>query len=145
MNNIRESSNSMIEKLVMDTHTLIWYLEGIELSEQQVKIIEQQRHLNQLYISAISIWEVTMLINKKKTAISISINEWLNKVLAIPGLNIIDLTLNILMESCNLPSYDHKDPADRMIIASTREIDGHLLTFDRKILDYAENGYLKVC
>jgi PIN domain nuclease of toxin-antitoxin system len=145
MSSSRESNNTEIEKLVMDTHALIWYLEGIELSEQQVKIIEQHRQLNQLYISAISIWEVTMLINKKKTAISISINEWLHKVLAIPGLNIIDLTPGILMESCNLPNYDHRDPADRMIIASTREIDGHLLTFDRKILDYAENGYLKVC
>ena len=32
-----------------------------------------------------------------------------------------------------------------MIIASTREIDGHLLTFDKRILEYANNGYLKLC
>ena len=129
----------------MDTHILIWYLEGIELSQQQVQIIESQRNLNQLYISAISIWEVSMLINKKKAAISIPINEWLNKVLSIPGLNIIDLSLTILVESCNLPDFDHKDPADRMIIASTREIDGYLLTFNKRILEYANNGYLKLC
>ena len=86
-----------------------------------------------------------MLINKKKAAISIPINEWLNKVLSIPGLNIIDLSLTVLVESCNLPDFDHKDPADRMIIASTREIDSHLLTFDKRILEYANNGYLKLC
>ena len=119
MNNTSTSTLQKIEKLVMDTHILIWYLEGIELSQQQVQIIESQRNLNQLYISAISIWEVSMLINKKKAAISIPINEWLNKVLSIPGLNIIDLSLTVLVESCNLPDFDHKDPADRMIIAST--------------------------
>jgi len=145
MNNTSTSTLQKIEKLVMDTHILIWYLEGIELSQQQVQIIESQRNLNQLYISAISIWEVSMLINKKKAAISIPINEWLNKVLSIPGLNIIDLSLTILVESCNLPDFDHKDPADRMIIASTREIAGHLLTFDKRILEYANNGYLKLC
>ena len=145
MNNTSTSTLQKIEKVVMDTHILIWYLEGIELSQQQVQIIESQRNLNQLYISAISIWEVSMLINKKKAAISIPINEWLNKVLSIPGLNIIDLSLTILVESCNLPDFDHKDPADRMIIASTREIDGYLLTFDKRILEYANNGYLKLC
>ena len=145
MNNTSTSTLQKIEKVVMDTHILIWYLEGIELSQQQVQIIESQRNLNQLYISAISIWEVSMLINKKKAAISIPINEWLNKVLSIPGLNIIDLSLTVLVESCNLPDFDHKDPADRMIIASTREIDGYLLTFDKRILEYANNGYLKLC
>jgi len=145
MNNTSTSTLQKIEKLVIDTHILIWYLEGIELSQQQVQIIENQRNLSQLYISAISIWEVSMLINKKKAAISIPIHEWLNKVLSIPGLNIIDLSLTILVESCNLPDFDHKDPADRMIIASTREIDGHLLTFDKRILEYANNGYMKLC
>ena len=95
MNNTSTSTLQKIEKLVMDTHILIWYLEGIELSQQQVQIIENQRNLSQLYISAISIWEVSMLINKKKAAISIPIHEWLNKVLSIPGLNIIDLSLTI--------------------------------------------------
>ena len=89
--------------------------------------------------------EVAMLINKKKAAFSISITEWLHRLMDIPGLNIIELSLNILIESCNLPSYEYKDPADRLIIASTREINGHLLTFDQKILDYAKNGYVKIC
>ena len=70
MNNTSTSTLQKIEKLVIDTHILIWYLEGIELSQQQVQIIENQRNLSQLYISAISIWEVSMLINKKKAAIS---------------------------------------------------------------------------
>ena len=46
MNNTSTSTLQKIEKLVMDTHILIWYLEGIELSQQQVQIIENQRNLS---------------------------------------------------------------------------------------------------
>jgi PIN domain nuclease of toxin-antitoxin system len=145
MTNTNHQSNPPIERLVLDTHVLIWYLEGIELNEEQVQIIEQQRAKNQLFVSAISIWEVAMLINKKRAALSIPITEWLHRVQNIPGLNILDLSLNILVESCNLLNYEHRDPADRFIIASTRALNGHLMTFDRKILEYAENGYLWAC
>lgn len=48
MNDTSTSALQKIEKLVMDTHILIWYLEGIEPSLQQVQIIENQRNLNQL-------------------------------------------------------------------------------------------------
>ena len=144
MSDISDLDNQIIEKLILDTHILIWYLEGVELSEQQIELIENQRSNNQLYISAISIWEISMLINNKKIAISISLNEWLHKVQNIPSLNIIDLSIPILIESCNLPDLEHKDPADRMIIASTRAVNGYLMTLDKKILQYANEGYLKI-
>lgn len=66
------------------------------------------------------------------------------KLLSIPGLNLIDLSVLILMQSCDLPHYIHKDPADRLIIASARSSNLHLLTFDQKIIDYAKLGYLKL-
>lgn len=144
MSNILLKENHM-EKLILDTHMLIWYLEGIELSQVQVELIEAQRMRGQLYISAITIWEVTMLINKQKIALSLSLHEWVSKVAAIEGLNILDLSINILVESCHLPNYGHQDPADRLIIASSRAINAHLLTLDQKILTYANDGYLKIC
>ncbi len=48
------------------------------------------------------------------------------------------------MQSCELTSYPHKDPADRFIIAPTRFIDADLMTFDQKTASYAATGYLKV-
>lgn len=133
-----------IEKLTLDTHVLIWYSEGINLSKEQVNIIEQIRKAGNLYISAISIWEIAMLVNKDKIALSISLDEWIDKLLSTPGLNLIDLSISILVQSCVLPKYEYKDPADRLIIASVRSINSHLMTFDQKIIDYADNGYLKI-
>ncbi len=133
-----------IEKLTLDTHILIWYSEGTNLSKDQVNVIEQVRKAGNLYISAISIWEIAMLVNKDKIALSISFDEWVDKLLSTPGFNLIDLSIPILTQSCVLPKYQYKDPADRLIIASARSINSHLMTFDQKIIDYADNGYLKV-
>lgn len=136
--------DSNIEKLTLDTHVLIWYSEGINLSESAARLIEQARKTGNLYISAISIWEIAMLVNKDKIALSISLDEWVNKLLETPGLNLIDLSVPVLIQSCELPKYEHKDPADRLIIASVRSINSHLMTFDQKIIDYADRGYIKV-
>ena len=133
------------EKLILDTHVLIWYLEGINLKDQQVKLIEAAKLSNNLYLSAISIWEIAMLVSKEKIILSIPLKDWIEKLQEIGGLKILDLSLAILIESCNLPHYSHKDPVDRMIIASAREIEAKLVTFDEKIKDYGTKGYLKIC
>ncbi len=59
-----------LERLTLDTHVLIWYTEGIKLSKEQVKIIEQVRQASNLYVSAISIWETAMLINKDRMSLT---------------------------------------------------------------------------
>lgn len=132
------------DKLVLDTHILIWYTEGIHLSPAQVESIEDFRKKDNLYISAISIWEIALLVSKGKIIFSITLTEWIDKLLSLPGLNIIDLSLPILLESCNLPNYLHKDPADRLIIASVRLNNFYLLTIDQNIVEYGKCGYLKM-
>ena len=137
-------SHKNIKKLTLDNHVLIWYSEGTNLSNDQVNIIEQAQEQGNLYISTISIWEVAMLIEKDRIALSISLDEWIEKLTFTLRLNFIDLSIAILTQSCALPKYDYKDPADRLIISSVRSINSHLMTFDQRIIDYADKGYLKV-
>lgn len=143
-NKIESDIKAKDDKILLDTHTIIWYTEGIKLSPYQIDLIEFARKRNELYISAISIWEITMLATKGKVIFSMSTNEWVNKLLSIPGLNLIDLSVPILMQSCELPNYQYKDPADRMIIATSRVNSISLMTFDSKIIDYGTQGYLKI-
>ena len=132
------------EKILLDTHILIWYAEGIKLSPYQIELIESARKRAELYISAISIWEITMLTNQGKVIFSINTNEWIDKLLSIPGLNLIDLTIPILMQSCELPNYQYEDYADRMIIATGRVNNISLMTCDNKLIDYGKQGYLRL-
>lgn len=143
INNSNEAK-TVFSKLILDTHVLIWYLEGINLTQEHIRIIDTAKQNNSLYISAISIWEIAMLSSKAKIVFSIGLNEWVEEVLKIPGLNLLELTIPILIESTALPNYEHKDPADRMIISTCRYTNSHLITFDQKIIDYANKGYLKV-
>lgn len=136
--------NNDIEMLTLDTHILLWYLEGIELNERQVASIESARKKNKLYISAISIWEISLLANRGRIAFAIDMKEWVSQVMNIPGLNMIELSPDVLIESTILPTYMHKDPADRMIIASARSMNSYLMTKDEKIIEYGNNGYVKI-
>jgi PIN domain nuclease of toxin-antitoxin system len=58
----------------------------------------------------------------------------------MPILKVIDLSVSILIQSCELLNYPHKDPADRLIISSSKAINSHLMNFDQKIMDYANGG-----
>ena len=131
-------------KLLLDTHILVWYAEGIKLSKLQVEVIEKARKDSNLFISHISIWEIVMLVNKGRVSFSLPIQEWIDKLLSIEGFSIAELTTSILIESCQLPNYEHKDPVDRMIIATARCCNAVLMTADQKILDYGTIGYVKV-
>ncbi|NRB11565.1 MAG: type II toxin-antitoxin system VapC family toxin [Rickettsiaceae bacterium] len=132
-----------IDKLILDTHVLLWYVEGIQLKNNIINLIDSKRHLGKVFISSISIWEIALLSIKGKIVFSIPVKEWIDQVLSTLELKIIELKHNILIESCELLNYPHKDPADRMIIASARETNAHLLTADKKIIDYHKQGYLK--
>ena len=137
-------NNTEVPDLILDTHVLMWYSQGIELTSQQVNLIDQAITNSSLYISAISIWEITMLANKGKIVINIPIKDWINKLLLISKIKIIDLSPDTLIESVLLPNYEYRDPADRLIIASVRLTNSVLMTFDQKIINYANLGYLKL-
>ena len=143
-NEITPNDTSEVDKLILDTHILIWYVEGINLSESQVTLIDQMRGKASLYISAISIWEIALLVSRERIALSIDLDQWIQRTTSITGLTFLDLSISILTQSCTLSNYEHKDPADRMIIASARSINAHLMTYDQKIIDYADKGYLKI-
>ena len=50
-NELTPNDTTEVDKLILDTHILIWYVEGINLSESQVQLIDQMREKASLYIS----------------------------------------------------------------------------------------------
>ena len=138
------NSDSEIQSLILDTHILVWYAEGIKLSKQQADLIDKTRIEKKLFISAITVWEISMLSSKGRLVLASPIKEWVNSLLTVSGIKLVDLSSDILIESSLLPNYEYKDPADRMIISSARITNSHLMTFDQKIINYANLGYLKL-
>ena len=77
-----------------------------------------------------------MLMAKERINVKINARRWLNNAIHKSGLKVIALTPEIAIEACNLPGEFHKDPADRIIVATARTQNCELLTKDRKILEY---------
>ena len=129
--------------MLLDTHTWIWLLQGsTELSENVIVKINQIGSQGKVFISAISVWELSMLVAKGRVTLSKSIHQWVEDSLSQPGVNLSLLTPAIAIESSFLPGEFHGDPADRIIVATARLNNLILLTRDRKILQYGSEGYI---
>jgi len=128
--------------IVLDTHIWVWWVDG---NQRLTKANEQwiQQHQSQgLGVSIISCWEVAKLVENNKLVLSCSVSEWLNDALAYPGVQLLDLTLPIVVESTQLVGF-HRDPADQIIVATARIYNCPLLTIDDKILNYPNVQTLK--
>jgi PIN domain nuclease of toxin-antitoxin system len=131
---------------VLDTHVWIWVLEGRrkELSNATVNLIEEAAGRAELAVSAISVWETAMLEAKGRISLSRSVDEWVAAALTAPGMRLVDLTPEIALESTRLPGEPPNDPADRMIVATTRVLGATLVTCDEQILNYGATGHARV-
>ena len=132
-------------KIVLDTNILIKSLLKPDILTAEVKnIITQAQNSDQLYISSISLLEIAKLIQLKKLHVYARLADFLNSIVDIKGLNVIQLNPNIIAESILLPKEFADDQVSSIIIASTREIAATLITKEQKIIDLANQGYLKL-
>ena len=122
--------------LLLDTHVWWWALnEPKKLSNKAYKIIRENPP-NQRAIASISMWEFAMMVSTGKVDIRIPCDQWLDQAINQTALAVYDLNPKVAAESCNLPGDFHKDPADRIIVATARINNLTLITKDKKITSY---------
>jgi PIN domain nuclease of toxin-antitoxin system len=129
--------------LLLDTHVWIWLEAGSdELPTGARRAISTALGAGLLRVAAISLWELALLASRSRVVLGKPTNLWLEEALADPGPIIEPLSTRVAIESCDLPGTIHRDPADRMIVATARVTNAALMTRDRHILDYAAQGHL---
>jgi len=124
--------------IVLDTHTLLWWASGDkeQLSGAATQAIEAELNGGQIRVSSISAWELAMLVAKGRIALSMDIAEWLSVVKQIEAVSFVPVDNDIAVKSVELPGTFHKDPADRIIVATARKLAAPLVTADDKIRGY---------
>jgi len=138
-----DEENSDRDVLLLDTHVWLWLVAGSsDLSTEARNAIERATAVGALRIAAISLWEVVLLASHGRIVLGKSIGPWLEEALADPGPTIDPLSPQIAIESYALPEAFHRDPADRLIVATARVANATLMTRDQRILDYAARGHL---
>jgi PIN domain nuclease of toxin-antitoxin system len=120
-------------KLLLDTHILLWYLEGHpNLPETQRQQIEDRR--NQVAVSAISMWEMTIKIALGKLALMDDLAT-IESTLLRQGILILPIQTAHLQRLLSLP-FHHRDPFDRLIIAQALAEDMTLVSDDSAFTSY---------
>ena len=133
-------------ELLLDTHVWIWLLLGKEpLASSAARAdIQAAASGGRLRVSVISVWEVGMLESKGRLSFPLSCSEWVRRALAAPGISLADLSAEIALASTRLPGEIHGDPADRILVATARQLGARLVTCDGAILDYGARGHVAV-
>ena len=124
--------------IAIDTHVLVWLANGARqmISKKAMKRISEELVNGQIWVSAISAWEIAMLVERERLVLSIDVESWLQKVGEINAIRFQPVTNKIALESVRLPGEFHKDLADRMIVATARTMGLALVTADEKIQAY---------
>ena len=129
--------------LLLDTHVWIWFmLANAELAVTGRQAINRAAASGQLRLAAISVWEAALLASRGRVTLSRPLAQWITEAVSAPGLSIEPLLPQIAVEACSLPEAFHRDPADRLIVATARVANATLMTRDQRILDYAARGHL---
>lgn len=122
--------------ILLDTHIRVWWVSGNKRLTPALRQIVEDNKDNGLGVSIISCWEVAKLVEHGKLVLAHPIKQWMKQALAQKGVQLLDLTPQIVIESTQLPGTFHRDPADQMIVATARVYGIGLLTVDTKIRAY---------
>jgi len=124
--------------IVIDTHILVWWVSGDQsLSKSAYQAINDTLASDrEVIVSCISAWEISMLIEKGRLVLSMDVASWLDHVSQINGVRFMSIDNEIGVKATMLPGEFHKDPADRMIVATARKLAVPLVTADAKMIQY---------
>ena len=122
---------------LLDTHVWIWWsMNPTKLSKTVFTALSESDKYEELLLSAISPWEFSKLLEKKRIGISCNPEEWIERALDVPKLRLVPLTPKIAYRSTSLPKPFNGDPADQIIVATAREENATILSKDRVIQKY---------
>ncbi|MDP1650194.1 MAG: type II toxin-antitoxin system VapC family toxin [Rubrivivax sp.] len=131
--------------MLLDTHALVWLVVGDGRLRLAVRrCIEAAAQEQQLWVSAITPWEIGMLVAKGRLVLDRDVMDWLQAALALPGIRVAPLEPAVAVASTRLPGELHGDPADRLIVATARHLGAALVTADAALLAYGQLGHVGV-
>jgi len=121
---------------VLDTHILLWWFEEAKkLSPAQEQVLETISPNNPVAVSDITQWEIATLYSLGRLKFRLPLRDWLVRATAAPLVERVGITPAIAAEVAALPDSFHRDPADRLIVATTRVCGATLVTSDKRIIE----------
>lgn len=129
--------------LLLDTCAAIWLAEDEPIAAPAAAALDAAaRSGTTVFLSPMSAWELGLLVARGRITLSMAPESWFRRLLSVPGVGLAGLPTETLIASSFLPGVPPRDPVDRILAATARAAGYHLVTRDRLLLDYAEQGHL---
>lgn len=119
--------------ILLDTHAWLWWCaDRKKIPSSTVRKLAREK---ELFVSAISAWEVCVLVKKGRLRLRDEPRVALRALIDAEGIRMIAVTDAIAVEAALLPETFHGDPADRLITATAIQFGATLVTKDTAIAD----------
>lgn len=120
---------------LLDTHVWIWWLLGDDrLPKGWAAALDRLPEQDRPLLSDISLWEVATLVDLGRLTLHLPLDAWLARAAAPATVRRVAIGPDVVTVMNSLPSTFHRDPADRVIVATARALHRPLATCDGRIL-----------
>lgn len=103
-------------RCLIDSQSLIWYVDQDHLLSQIARSTITDP-VNELLLSAATLWEIAIKVGLKKLTLSLPYCQWMDKAIADLGLLLLPVTVEYADAQIGLPRNQHRDPFDRLLAA----------------------------
>ncbi|MGH6887135.1 MAG: type II toxin-antitoxin system VapC family toxin [Geminicoccales bacterium] len=134
-----------MQQLVLDTCALVALAEGETMRASAIAAIEAAQDAQVLFVPSFVALEVAQKMAVGKLVLGkAGARTWFAHAVRSFGLTEIALSANMALAAYELPEPFHRDPADRVIVAIARLLNAPVVTVDRRILAYGQQGHVQM-
>jgi PIN domain nuclease of toxin-antitoxin system len=127
------------DAILLDTHIALWLDSGDErLRPSTRELIDQcWRNGGSILLSAVTAWEIALLVDTGRIGLDVSVEAWLERFVGRPGIDTVPLSHTAAAGAYRLHQLTHRDPGDRLLIATAVELACPLVTYDERVTRFA--------
>jgi PIN domain nuclease of toxin-antitoxin system len=128
------------DAVLLDTHIALWLDSGSDRLRPSTRglIDGLWRDGGTVFISAVTAWEIALLVETGRIELDSPAEAWVERFLDRSGVEAVPLGHRAACRGYQLPNLPHRDPAARLLIASAIELGCSLVTYDARIVAFAE-------
>jgi PIN domain nuclease of toxin-antitoxin system len=129
-----------LSALLLDTHIVLWLDSGSPHLRQSTRaLIDDCREGGgTILLSAVTAWEIALLVDSGRIDVDLPVDDWVARFLTRPGVGAAPLSPRAAARAYQLHHLEHRDPADRLLIATAIELACPLITYDDRIARFGE-------
>ena len=120
--------------ILLDTHVWLWWLLGSDQLPKKERVeLDRLAARGALCVAAVSLWETHMLHAKGRLTLNRPFDTWIRDAAAANVVQVLPLDVEVVIALDGLPATFHGDPADRLVVATSRAHKIPLATHDGAI------------